>query len=77
MSDGELADCASVFVARSDSVSVPDSVGLSPCLHNLTASPHSETENLSASLQASQIFCCASQTPSFSEKRDAQWHHVA
>ena len=71
MRDSELAHCAFVFVGRSDSVSVSESVGLSACVFDLTASPDSESEIILVSSRASRIFCGVSQTLSFSEKRGA------
>ena len=43
MSYGDLTDCASVSVARSD-FSVSDSVGLLACVSHLTVSPDSKSE---------------------------------
>ena len=71
VSDGELADCAFVSVVRSDLVPVSDSVDLSACVCDLTASLVSESEILSVSSQTFQILCGVPQTLSFSEKRAA------
>ena len=45
VSDGELADEAFVSVVRADSVLASDSVDLSACVVDLTASPDSESDD--------------------------------
>ena len=63
VSDGELADCASV--------SVSGSVCVLARVFDLASSLDSESEIISVSSQTSQLICGMSQTFFFSEKRDA------
>ena len=64
VSHGGLAECASVSVGLSGSVSVPGFVCVSACVFDLTASLGSESEIISVSSNTFRSICGVSPSPS-------------